>query len=93
MGHTRDKISRLGEVEDLLLSHPGGMTQAELARRLGVNRGKSSAISAAPRETAWKGTRVNGGWTCPNAPRAPTGNLCVLCGSVVKKTDRERVRG
>jgi CRISPR-associated endonuclease/helicase Cas3 len=33
-----NKASRLLEIEALLLAHPEGLTQAELARRLGVNR-------------------------------------------------------
>jgi CRISPR-associated endonuclease/helicase Cas3 len=32
------KSDRLLEIEQLLLSHPEGLTQAEIARRLGVNR-------------------------------------------------------
>ncbi len=40
MNRTRldHKIVRLQQIETLLLDHPEGMTQAELARRLGVNR-------------------------------------------------------
>lgn len=40
MGTTRldNKIARLQQIESLLLDHPEGLTQAELARRLGVNR-------------------------------------------------------
>lgn len=32
------KAARLNEIELLLLAHPAGLTQAEIARRLGVNR-------------------------------------------------------
>jgi CRISPR-associated endonuclease/helicase Cas3 len=32
------KSERLGEIEHLLLAHPEGLTQAEIARRLGVHR-------------------------------------------------------
>ena len=32
------KSERLLQIEELLLHHPDGMSQAEIARRLGVNR-------------------------------------------------------
>ncbi|MEN6410406.1 MAG: helix-turn-helix domain-containing protein, partial [Anaerolineaceae bacterium] len=32
------KSDRLGEIEQLLLAHPEGLSQAEIARRLGVHR-------------------------------------------------------
>ncbi len=32
------KADRLGEIEQLLLAHPEGLTQAEISRRLGVHR-------------------------------------------------------
>jgi CRISPR-associated endonuclease/helicase Cas3 len=35
---TRNKASRLAQIAAILLTAPDGMTQAELARRLGVNR-------------------------------------------------------
>ena len=38
MNRSENKAGRLLQIEALLLAHPQGMTQAELARRLGVNR-------------------------------------------------------
>jgi predicted DNA-binding transcriptional regulator YafY len=38
MNRAENKASRLLQIEALLLSHPEGLSQAELARRLGVNR-------------------------------------------------------
>lgn len=38
MSLTAHKIARMMAIENLLLSHPEGLTQAEIARRLGVNR-------------------------------------------------------
>lgn len=38
MARAENKASRLLEIEALLLAHPEGLTQAELSRRLGVNR-------------------------------------------------------
>jgi len=38
MSRATTKVQRLRQVEMLLMTHPEGMTQAELARRLGVNR-------------------------------------------------------
>lgn len=38
MNRSTTKAARLDQIETLLLTHPQGMTQAELARRLGVNR-------------------------------------------------------
>lgn len=38
MSRSTTKAARLDQIEKLLLTHPEGMTQAELARRLGVNR-------------------------------------------------------
>ena len=38
MLHEKNKAARLREIEDLLLAHPEGLSQSELARRLGVNR-------------------------------------------------------
>jgi len=38
MGRAESKNERLQQIEALLLSHPLGMTQAEIARRLSVNR-------------------------------------------------------
>lgn len=38
MGRTQKKVVRLREIEELLLAEPNGLTQAELARRLGVDR-------------------------------------------------------
>ncbi len=38
MSRVENKTNRLIQIENLLLAHPEGMTQAELARRLGVNR-------------------------------------------------------
>jgi predicted DNA-binding transcriptional regulator YafY len=38
MSRSENKATRLLELEALLLGHPAGLTQAEIARRLGVNR-------------------------------------------------------
>lgn len=38
MGRFETKATRLMHIEDLLLAHPEGLSQAELARLLGVNR-------------------------------------------------------
>lgn len=38
MSRAFNKTSRMDEIEDLLLAHPEGMTPAELARKLNVNR-------------------------------------------------------
>lgn len=38
MNHSEKKAARLLQIEALLLGHPEGLTQAEIARRLGVNR-------------------------------------------------------
>ena len=38
MTRAENKASRLLEIEALLLAHPEGLNQAEIARRLGVNR-------------------------------------------------------
>jgi len=38
MNRSANKSSRLLQVENLLLSHPEGLSQAEIARRLGVDR-------------------------------------------------------
>jgi CRISPR-associated endonuclease/helicase Cas3 len=38
MSQAVNKASRLLQIEALLLSHPNGLSQAEIARRLGVNR-------------------------------------------------------
>lgn len=38
MKRAANKAERLLQIEQLLLAHPEGLTQAELARRLGVNR-------------------------------------------------------
>src|SRR5512137_1284192 len=38
MGRAENKAARLLQIEALLLTHPDGLTQAEIARRLGVNR-------------------------------------------------------
>jgi predicted DNA-binding transcriptional regulator YafY len=38
MTHAESKAKRLLQIETLLIAHPEGMTQAEIARRLGVNR-------------------------------------------------------
>jgi len=38
MSLTSNKTARLTEIENLLLAHPEGLTQAEIARRMGVNR-------------------------------------------------------
>ena len=38
MSKATTKARRLRQVEMLLMTHPEGMAQAELARRLGVNR-------------------------------------------------------
>lgn len=38
MSHAENKANRLQQIEALLLTHPEGLTQAEIARRLGVNR-------------------------------------------------------
>ena len=38
MDRSETKVARLLRIEDLLLSHPEGLSQAEIARRLGVNR-------------------------------------------------------
>lgn len=38
MNRSGSKAARLSQVEALLLAHAGGMTQAEIARRLGVHR-------------------------------------------------------
>lgn len=38
MSRAENKASRLLQIEALLLAHPEGSTQAEIARRLGVNR-------------------------------------------------------
>ena len=38
MNPAETKAGRLIQIETLLLEHPEGMTQAEIARRLGVNR-------------------------------------------------------
>ena len=35
---TLNKAGRLLRIEQLLLAHPDGLTQAQLARRLGVHR-------------------------------------------------------
>jgi len=38
MGRAANKANRLIQIEQLFLSHPEGLTQAEMARRLGVHR-------------------------------------------------------
>lgn len=38
MNRAENKANRLIQIEQLLLGHPEGLTQAEIARRLGVNR-------------------------------------------------------
>lgn len=38
MNRAANKAERLLQIEQLLIAHPEGLTQAELARRLGVNR-------------------------------------------------------
>jgi predicted DNA-binding transcriptional regulator YafY len=38
MGRAETKAARLLQIEKLLLAHPEGLTQAEIARRTGVNR-------------------------------------------------------
>ena len=38
MSRAENKASRLLQIENLLLAHPEGLTQAEIARRTGVNR-------------------------------------------------------
>ena len=38
MNRSTTKAARLEQIETLLLTHPQGLTQAEMARRLGVNR-------------------------------------------------------
>lgn len=38
MSRALNKTSRMGEIEDLLLAHPEGLTPADLARKLNVNR-------------------------------------------------------
>ncbi len=38
MKRAANKAERLLQIEQLLLAHPEGLTQAELARRLGVDR-------------------------------------------------------
>ncbi len=38
MGRAENKVSRLLQIEALLLAYPEGLTQSEIARRLGVNR-------------------------------------------------------
>jgi CRISPR-associated endonuclease/helicase Cas3 len=38
MSRVENKAERLLQIEALLLAHPEGLTQSELARRLGVNR-------------------------------------------------------
>jgi CRISPR-associated endonuclease/helicase Cas3 len=38
MNRAENKASRLLQIENLLLAHPEGLTQAEIARRLGVDR-------------------------------------------------------
>jgi CRISPR-associated endonuclease/helicase Cas3 len=38
MTHAESKAKRLLQIETLLMAHPEGLTQAEIARRLGVNR-------------------------------------------------------
>lgn len=38
MSHAENKSERLLQIEALLLAHPEGLTQAEIARRMGVNR-------------------------------------------------------
>lgn len=38
MGHADNKAARLLQVEALLLAHPEGLTQSDIARRLSVNR-------------------------------------------------------
>ena len=43
MRDAENKSVRLLQIEALLLDHPEGMTQAELARRLGVNRSQAKA--------------------------------------------------
>lgn len=38
-GNKRKKVRRLESIGELLDRHPNGLTQAELARKLGVSRG------------------------------------------------------
>ncbi len=38
MSHAENKADRLLQIEALLLAHPEGLTQADIARRMGVNR-------------------------------------------------------
>ena len=38
MNRAQEKSQRLLQIERLIWSHPEGLTQAEIARRLGVNR-------------------------------------------------------
>lgn len=38
MDRVQNKVNRLMQIETLLLSHPEGLTQSDLARKLGVNR-------------------------------------------------------
>lgn len=38
MKRAESKSIRLNQIEVLLMDHPEGLTQAEIARRLGVNR-------------------------------------------------------
>jgi len=38
MERATGKAERLLQIESLLLAHPDGLTQAEIARRIGVNR-------------------------------------------------------
>jgi predicted DNA-binding protein (UPF0251 family) len=44
MQPAKNKASRLLQIEALLLEHPEGLTQAEIARRMGVNRSTTIAI-------------------------------------------------
>ena len=38
MNRAQEKSQRLLQIEQLLWAHPEGLTRAEIARRLGVNR-------------------------------------------------------
>jgi predicted DNA-binding transcriptional regulator YafY len=38
MSHAENKATRLSQIEALLIDHPGGLTQSEIAHRLGVHR-------------------------------------------------------
>lgn len=47
MSGGKTRVDRIGQIEALLLAHPEGLTQAEIARRLGVHR--STVLRCLPR--------------------------------------------